>query len=56
MQPPEAPIESIRRERAMRVATMLERWATEDISAEPEWDVDQVDELRFRNVTRAADS
>jgi hypothetical protein len=56
MQTPEAAIEIIRRERAARLAAMFERWAAEDISDEPEWDVDQVERLRLRDDARAADS
>ena len=47
MQTPEASIEIIRCERAARVAAMFERWAAEDISDEPEWDVDQIGRLTF---------
>jgi hypothetical protein len=50
------PIEFIRRERAARVTAMFERWAADDISDEPEWDIDQVERLRFRHDARAADS
>lgn len=47
MQTPEALIEIIRRECAARVAALFERWAAEDISDEPEWDVDQVERVTF---------
>jgi hypothetical protein len=56
MQTREAPTEIIRRERAARVGAMFERWAAEDVSDEPEWDVDQVEGLRFRHDADAADS
>lgn len=42
-----------RTERARRVAAMLQRWQTEDVSDEPEWDVDQVERM---NLTRPAGS
>jgi hypothetical protein len=49
--------EAVRRkerlERAARVAAMFERWATEDTSDEPEWDVDQVPRIEFRTVETA---
>ena len=38
-----------RAERAARVAAMLDRWAAEDTSGEPDWDVDDVERL---NLTR----
>jgi len=41
------PIEIIRAEQAARVAAMFERWAAEDVSAEPEWDVDQIERTTF---------
>jgi hypothetical protein len=31
-----------RAERAARIAAMLDRWAAEDVSGEPEWDVADV--------------
>ena len=37
-----------RLERAARVAAMFERWAAEDISEEPDWDVDQISPVEFR--------
>ena len=34
-------------ERAQRVASMLNRWAEEDCSDEPEWDADAIEPLRL---------
>ncbi|MCC6903030.1 MAG: hypothetical protein IT377_28935 [Polyangiaceae bacterium] len=42
-----------RTERARRVAAMLQRWQTEDVSDEPEWDVDRVERM---NLTRPTGS
>ncbi len=39
-----------RAQRAERVRAMLERWAAEDVSDEPEWDVDDIEPMRFRRV------
>jgi hypothetical protein len=41
----ELPSEVIRAEQAARVAAMFDRWAAEDVSDEPEWDVDQVEQI-----------
>ena len=46
--PAELPSEVIRAEQAARVGAMFERWAAEDVSDEPEWDVDQVERIRTR--------
>jgi hypothetical protein len=40
-------------ERAARVAAMFERWAAEDVSDEPDWDVDQVPRLELRAYSDA---
>jgi hypothetical protein len=45
--PAELPSEVIRAEQAARVAAMFERWAAEDVSDEPDWDVDQVEPIAF---------
>ena len=45
--PAEFPSEVIRSEQAARIAAMLERWTTEDVSDEPDWDVDQVERIVF---------
>lgn len=37
-----------RLERAARIAAMFERWAAEDVSDEPHWDVDEVPRIDFR--------
>jgi hypothetical protein len=53
--PAELPSEVIRAEQAARVAAMFERWATEDVSDEPEWDVDQVEPVAFPSPPGAAE-
>jgi hypothetical protein len=39
--------EAVRAERAERVAAMLDRWAAEDCSDEPAWDVDEIAPVRL---------
>ena len=39
--PAEFPSDVVRAEQAARVGAMFERWAAEDVSDEPEWDIDQ---------------
>jgi hypothetical protein len=34
-------------ERAQRIAAMLERWAAEDCSGEPDWDPDDIPPFRL---------
>ena len=53
--PIELPSEAIRAEQAARVAAMLERWATEDVSDEHEWDVDMVEPIAFSSPPGAAE-
>ncbi len=36
-------------ERAARIAAMLDRWAAEDISDEPEWDVGDIQPMILRS-------
>jgi hypothetical protein len=36
-------------DRAQRIAAMLERWETEDVADEPDWDVATVESLRLRS-------
>jgi hypothetical protein len=36
-------------ERAARIAAMLDRWAAEDISDEPEWDVGDIQPMTLRS-------
>ena len=48
--PAELPSEVIRAEQAARVAAMFERWDAEDVSDEPEWDVDQVEQVAFSSA------
>jgi hypothetical protein len=38
--------------RATRIAAMLDRWAAEDVAAEPDWDVTSVERL---HLTRPLD-
>lgn len=37
------------RERARRIRAMLQRWADEDVSDEPEWEVAEVTPMSFRD-------
>jgi hypothetical protein len=53
--PAELPSEVIRAEQAARVAAMFERWAAEDVSDEPDWDVDQVEQIAFSRPPAAAE-
>jgi hypothetical protein len=53
--PADLPSEVIRAEQAARVAAMFERWAAEDVSDEPEWDVDQVEQIAFSSPAGAAE-
>jgi hypothetical protein len=54
--PAGSPIDAIRAEQAARVAAMLERWAAEDISDEPAWDIDQIERIRFSSASAAETS
>jgi hypothetical protein len=36
-------------DRAKRVATMLDRWATEDLTDEPDWEVSDAEPLALRH-------
>jgi len=45
--PAGSPIDTVRAEQAARVAAMLERWAAEDVSDESEWDIGQIERIRF---------
>ena len=45
--PAGSPIDTVRADQAARVAAMLERWATEDVSDEPGWDIDQIERITF---------
>jgi hypothetical protein len=53
--PAEFPSEVIRSEQAARVAAMLDRWAAEDVSDEPDWDVDQVERIAFSSQPAATE-
>jgi hypothetical protein len=39
-----------RAERAARITAMLDRWAQQDVSHEPGWDIDDVQRLRLSEV------
>jgi hypothetical protein len=39
-------------ERAARIATMLDRWESEDVSGEPDWNVEDLEPVTLR---RSAD-
>lgn len=47
---PAADLAKERAERASRVRAMLARWAAEDTSGEPDWDVEDFERL---NLTRS---
>jgi hypothetical protein len=49
-----APPEAERTEQAARLVAMLKRWATEDVSQEPDWDVDALVRVRFSGQPKAA--
>jgi hypothetical protein len=36
-------------ERAARIAAMLDRWESEDVSGEPEWDVEDLEPIALRH-------
>jgi len=38
-------------ERASRIAAMLDRWAADDVSTEPDWSVDDLEPLTLRRST-----
>ena len=46
------PIE--RTEQASRIAAMLERWRTEEVSDEPDWDVDALERTSFASKSEAS--
>jgi hypothetical protein len=52
--PESAPPEAERTEQAARLVAMLKRWATEDVSQEPDWDVDALERVRFSGRPKAA--
>lgn len=43
--------QALRKERAARIAAMLDRWAAEDVTDEPEWDVGDIQPMSFRNAS-----
>ena len=49
----ELPTGSIRAEQTARIAAMFERWTAEDVSDDPDWDVDQIERIRFSSPTKA---
>ena len=44
-----ASAEELARERVERVRAMMDRWAQEDVSSEPEWDVEDIAPLTLRH-------
>jgi hypothetical protein len=54
--PAGSPIDTVRAEQAARVVAMLERWAAEDVSHEPGWDIDQIERIRFSSAPAAETS
>lgn len=42
-----------RAERAARIAAMLDRWAAEDVSGEPEWNVEDIEPMTLRSALTA---
>lgn len=51
----EAALRQERAERAARVAAMLDRWAAEDVSDEPEWDVGDIQPATLGSSTGPVD-
>ena len=49
-------MDTVRAEQAARVVAMLDRWATEDVSDEPGWDIDQIERIRFSSAPAAETS
>jgi hypothetical protein len=45
----DAALRQERAERAARIAAMLDRWAAEDVSDEPEWDVGDIQPVTLRS-------
>lgn len=39
-----------REQRAARIAAIFERWAAEDVSDEPDWDVDQIPRIELHKL------
>ena len=40
---------------APAIRAMLERWATEDVTGEPEWDVTQIERVSFATQVESSD-
>ena len=53
--PDSTPPDPRRAEQAARIRAMLKRWATEDVTDEPEWDVAQVERLSFATQVASKD-
>jgi hypothetical protein len=51
--PESAPHEAERTGQAARLVAMLKRWAAEDVSQEPDWDVEAVERVRFSGQPKA---
>ena len=52
--PESAPPEAERAEQAARLAAMLKRWATEDVSQEPDWDAEALERVQLGGQPKAA--
>ena len=42
-------------ERAARIAAMLDRWDAEDVSGEPEWNVEDLEPMALRRASASDD-
>jgi hypothetical protein len=49
------PPDTRRAEQAARIRAMLKRWAAEDVTDEPEWDVTHVERLSFATQIESSD-
>jgi hypothetical protein len=39
-------------DRTKRIASMLDRWETEDVADEPEWDISDIEPVALRTPSR----
>jgi hypothetical protein len=51
--PAELSLGAVRAELAARVSAMFKRWSVEDVSDEPDWDIDQIERLRISSPPEA---
>ena len=49
----ELPAATVRAEQAARIAAMFALWAVEDVLDDPDWDVDQIERVRFPSPPEA---